>query len=311
MGSSNYITNIAGDVSQHMEYFAFGETFVEEHKNSINSPFKFNGKELDEESGLYYYGARYYDPRLSIWASVDPLAEEYPNIGGYTYCANNPLNIIDPDGRRLIYLAYKNGKQLSYHYRNGNFYLNNKEIRYNPSKESISKTMYRLLAAYRKIENSSSKTLKNILHHLEKSETIHYIFEYPGDNAVYPELGFKKDPKTKKMVDGRTISTETHFDFDENGGDDYKGIGESDMTTVVHEMRHQFDYDINNMDENNENDPAEIRAVYLENIGRKIESLGRRTKYGNKIDPNKLYFPSNNKMPTTWEWEKGKCFYKF
>ena len=74
LGSSNYITNIVGDVSQHMEYFAFGETFVEEHKNSINIPFKFNGKELDEESGLYYYGARYYDPRLSIWASVDPLA---------------------------------------------------------------------------------------------------------------------------------------------------------------------------------------------------------------------------------------------
>ena len=98
LGSSNYITNIAGEVSQHMEYFAFGETFVEEHKNSINSPYKFNGKELDEESGLYYYGARYYDPRISIWASVDPLAEKFAGRSPYEYCFSNPLRFIDPTG---------------------------------------------------------------------------------------------------------------------------------------------------------------------------------------------------------------------
>ena len=81
-----------------MEYFAFGETFVEEHKNSINSPFKFNGKEFDEESGLYYYGARYYDPRLSIWASVDPLMEMFPSMSPYNYCLLNPVKYIDPTG---------------------------------------------------------------------------------------------------------------------------------------------------------------------------------------------------------------------
>jgi RHS repeat-associated protein len=98
LGSSNYITNIAGEVSQHSEYFAFGETFVEEHKGSNNSPYKFNGKELDNESGLYYYGARYYDPRISIWASVDPLAEKFPNMSPYAFCNNNPIRFIDPTG---------------------------------------------------------------------------------------------------------------------------------------------------------------------------------------------------------------------
>ncbi|CAM4038461.1 RHS repeat-associated core domain-containing protein [Flavobacterium branchiophilum] len=87
-----------GEVSQHSEYFAFGETFVEEHKNSHNSPYKFNGKELDEESGLYYYGARYYDPRISIWASVDPLAEVSPHESPYVYCSNNPIMFVDPTG---------------------------------------------------------------------------------------------------------------------------------------------------------------------------------------------------------------------
>jgi RHS repeat-associated protein len=122
LGSSNYITNIAGEVSQHTEYFAFGETFVEEHKGSNNSPYKFNGKELDNESGLYYYGARYYDPRISIWASVDPLAnvdyimnnEAYVNgehNGGiynhfnhnsYSYCYQNPIKFVDPNGKQGV-----------------------------------------------------------------------------------------------------------------------------------------------------------------------------------------------------------------
>jgi RHS repeat-associated protein len=114
LGSSNYITNFVGEVSQHSEYFAFGETFIEEHKNSNNSPYKFNGKELDEETGLYYYGARYYDPRISIWLSVDPLAEKYPGVSPYVYCLNNPINVIDPDGRDIIFIidkesASKNG----------------------------------------------------------------------------------------------------------------------------------------------------------------------------------------------------------
>ena len=52
---------------------------------------------------MYYYGARYYDPRISIWYSTDPLAKKYPNISPYVYCANNPINFIDPDGRKIVY----------------------------------------------------------------------------------------------------------------------------------------------------------------------------------------------------------------
>ena len=60
---------------------------------------KFNDKELDEETGLYYYGARYMDPKISMWLGVDPLAEKYPEIGPYIYCHNNPINLIDPNGK--------------------------------------------------------------------------------------------------------------------------------------------------------------------------------------------------------------------
>ncbi|MPT35023.1 MAG: RHS repeat-associated core domain-containing protein, partial [Flavobacterium sp.] len=100
LGSSSYISNAGGTVSQHMEYLPFGETLVDEHINSISSPFKFNGKEKDEETGNYYYGARYYDPKLSMFISVDPLAEKTGDA--YGYCDNNPINLIDPDGMEGI-----------------------------------------------------------------------------------------------------------------------------------------------------------------------------------------------------------------
>ena len=66
--------------------------------NYYNSPYKFNGKELDEETGLYYYGARYYDPRISIFQSADPLFEKAPNWTPYRYCFNNPVKYVDPTG---------------------------------------------------------------------------------------------------------------------------------------------------------------------------------------------------------------------
>ena len=68
----------AGDVSNAL--ISLGaivrDAFEFEERNNIwNTPYIFNAKEFDEETGLYYYGARYYDPRLSLWISVDPLQE--------------------------------------------------------------------------------------------------------------------------------------------------------------------------------------------------------------------------------------------
>lgn len=99
LGSSSYITNLAGTVSQHMEYLPFGELLVEEHLSSYNSPFKFNAKEFDPETGNYYYGARYYDPRTSIWLSVDPEFAKFPSWSPYNFTLQNPINLIDPNGR--------------------------------------------------------------------------------------------------------------------------------------------------------------------------------------------------------------------
>ena len=99
LGSSSYITNLDGEVAQHIEYVPFGEVFIEERNNTWNTPYLFNAKEFDEETGMYYYGARYYEPRLSLWMNCDPMEENLPSSSTYSYAANNPIRFIDMEGK--------------------------------------------------------------------------------------------------------------------------------------------------------------------------------------------------------------------
>ena len=95
LGSSSYITNLDGEVAQHIEYVPFGEVFIEERNNTWNTPYLFNAKELDEETGLYYYGARYMDPKISMWLGVDPLMEQTPSWTPYRAFYCNPIRYTD------------------------------------------------------------------------------------------------------------------------------------------------------------------------------------------------------------------------
>ncbi|MGO4770913.1 SpvB/TcaC N-terminal domain-containing protein [Flavobacterium sp. W22_SRS_FK3] len=120
LGSTSYITAKNGSISQHVEYIAFGEVLFEEHSSSFSSPYLFNGKELDRETNLSYYGARYLDMKTSLWLNVDPLATNNPifekefyfdgdhnggifnsgNLSNYNYCYQNPIKFVDPNGKQ-------------------------------------------------------------------------------------------------------------------------------------------------------------------------------------------------------------------
>ena len=104
LGSSSYITNLDGEVVQHIEYVPFGEVFIEERNNIRNTPYLFNAKEFDEETSMYYYGARYYESRLSLWMSVDRFAEKY-KTSPYCFTLDNPICHYDERGDSTILYA--------------------------------------------------------------------------------------------------------------------------------------------------------------------------------------------------------------
>ena len=68
---------------------------------TANSTYTFSAKERDSETGLSYFGSRYYSSDLSVWLSVDPMSDKYPSLSPYTYCANNPVRLVDPNGEYL------------------------------------------------------------------------------------------------------------------------------------------------------------------------------------------------------------------
>ncbi|HUW69155.1 MAG TPA: RHS repeat-associated core domain-containing protein, partial [bacterium] len=132
LGSAQLVTDPDGQEYEHLEYTPYGELWVEKTRDGIDAiPFRFTGKELDPETGLYYYGARYLDPKTSVWLSADPALGEYvpgaptdeearkrngnlPGMGGvfntvnlhlYHYAGNNPIKYTDPDGKAVNVLA--------------------------------------------------------------------------------------------------------------------------------------------------------------------------------------------------------------
>ena len=106
LGSTSYITDAKANITQFDAYLPYGELLVDEHTSSEEMPYKFNGKQFDEETGLYYYGARYLNPMASIWYGVDPLAEKYQTAGGFVYCIDNLVKLVDPNGKKILPTLY-------------------------------------------------------------------------------------------------------------------------------------------------------------------------------------------------------------
>ena len=101
LGNIRVVFNSSGSVVEKNHYYPFGMRFYPEStSNSAALPFRYNGKEFESMNGLnrYDYGARFYDPALGRWHSVDPLASEYESWSPYNYTLGNPNNYIDPDG---------------------------------------------------------------------------------------------------------------------------------------------------------------------------------------------------------------------
>lgn len=109
LGSSNVLTDVNGNVVQEMASYPFGHSRHDYTANDgipFRADYRFTGKELDKESKLMYYGARYYAPAIGKFVSVDPLSHEPTATVGaplkgqaYAYARNNPIMFVDPSGR--------------------------------------------------------------------------------------------------------------------------------------------------------------------------------------------------------------------
>ena len=120
LGSSNIVTTPDGEVFEHIEYTPYGESWIEKSDDLFDMiPYKYTAKELDSETALYYFGARYLDPRTSRWISSDPAGFELINPmdekgnsrkgfsiietnNWYSYTSNNPLKYVDPTGNSEV-----------------------------------------------------------------------------------------------------------------------------------------------------------------------------------------------------------------
>ncbi|MFD5625884.1 SpvB/TcaC N-terminal domain-containing protein [Streptomyces sp. NPDC127072] len=109
LGSTAFGSDDDGRLVEHLNYFPSGETWVDEY-NGAKTPYQYTGKEFDPETGYYYHGARYYDPRSGVWQSPDPALGSYldgspnggvhtpSNLASYSYANNSPPNYFDSSG---------------------------------------------------------------------------------------------------------------------------------------------------------------------------------------------------------------------
>ncbi len=117
LGSSNVLTDRTGQMVEHYEYATFGKTSYQDNTSAYQVSNRYTGQIFDDETGLYYYGARYYDPQLGRFIQSDtivPSAGAPQTLNRYSYCNNNPLNFTDPSGHSWFSSVIKSlGKMFS------------------------------------------------------------------------------------------------------------------------------------------------------------------------------------------------------
>jgi RHS repeat-associated protein len=186
LGTSTFLTDANGNSHQFFLNLPFGETMAEQlPSSSYTSPYKFNGKELDAETGLYYYGARYYDPKSSIWFSVDPLAEKLQGWSPYNFVRNNPINRIDPDGRTDFLI---NGEKRTINDGNDNLTVRN-----------VSQRQFNRLE--RKFENGKTPNYNRLLNKVTQKNG------YQVSRVITPSWGYSSEYSVEFTSYGKNNKT--------------------------------------------------------------------------------------------------------
>ena len=101
LGSSSVMTDAAGALVEEIAFYPFGVARHEHQPRQLEEEYTFTQKERDSESGLQYFGKRFYAPGLGKWLSTDPMEEKGGSLNLYAYANQNPLKYHDPDGAAI------------------------------------------------------------------------------------------------------------------------------------------------------------------------------------------------------------------
>ena len=189
------------------------QTFINNYNQScsINFPCcSFTGKEKDEETGYGYFGARYMDHELmTMWLSVDPMADKYPNISPYAYSNWNPVTIIDPDGRDGVPAINKREKSITVQV-DIVFYMPNPG---HIGRKTIDNWTKHLVSDINKEWNSRNWTYE----YQGEKYSVYFDFSYWFDNKVHTDEDFKFDKKNNKKNYIELLG-HSAYQYDKNSG---------------------------------------------------------------------------------------------
>ena len=112
LGNVRTVVDEDGNVCQVNHYYPYGDRFDDARDVSAEGSDNtrlFGGKEYSSDTGLHDFEARYADTRFGRFTTIDPLAEKYYSVSPYAYCAGNPVNFVDPDGKETHVVAQEDG----------------------------------------------------------------------------------------------------------------------------------------------------------------------------------------------------------
>ena len=226
-------------------------------------------------------GARHKDDFR--FTTMDPLSEKYYHISPYVYCANNPVNAINADGRDIIFITKAGRFQYTLqgtlkHVQTGAIVESSK----------LGGHLGRIVDGYNKMLKSGDENYVNQITTLVNSKNVHEI-----DAMIAPESGVTPgsglttiDEAKKKAAKGESIGTYTTYRFSEDRLN--SGLEKTNYTTVAHEVQHQYDFDQGKMKDSfdkkgelikGKDSPAEKRAMENEDAARKKEDIEMRRIY--------------------------------
>ena len=279
LGSTRMVVDSNNSVKETINYYPFGSEMRIQEPGQLpqladagSHPFRFTGKELDRQNGLnmYDFGARQFDVAgVPMWTSVDPLAEKYYPFTPYSYCAGDPVNKFDPDGKK-IRICKKDQKQVLGYINKlaqGTFAVDKGGYLY-LKKESNAKGF----------SKTYTQSLINAINNKENTINVFVDDYYIDKNGNKQDISKKGEGVTKEFHNGDFSVVISGKSYDNLVDKDGNSISDKPEYILAHEIAGHAEPNMNN-----KNTETLVNAVEIENIIRKETNEKERKEEPNHV----------------------------